>query len=135
MENKILELINIKKEYDKEEVIDDLSFDIGRNEFVTLLGPSGCGKTTTLRIIGGFEKPDSGRVLFDGKDITDLPPDKREINTVFQKYSLFPHMNVAENIAFGLKLKKKSREEIEEKVKYALKLVNLEGFEIGRAHV
>lgn len=132
MENKILELINIKKEYDKEEVIDDLSFDIGRNEFVTLLGPSGCGKTTTLRIIGGFEKPDSGRVLFDGKDITNLPPDKREINTVFQKYSLFPHMNVAENIAFGLKLKKKSREEIEEKVKYALKLVNLEGFEKRR---
>lgn len=96
---------------------------------MTLLGPSGCGKSTTLRIIGGFEKPDSGKVLFEGRDITFLPPEKRNINTVFQKYSLFPHMNVAENIAFGLKLKKKSAGYIRDKIDYALKLVNMDGYE------
>ena len=110
-------------------ILDDLSIDIGRNEFVTLLGPSGCGKTTTLRIIGGFATPDEGKVIFEGKDITNLSPDKRHINTVFQKYSLFSHMSVGENIAFGLKLKKKSKSYIQDKIRYALKLVDLEGFE------
>ncbi|MCR5627003.1 MAG: ABC transporter ATP-binding protein [Lachnospiraceae bacterium] len=102
---------------------------IRENEFVTLLGPSGCGKTTTLRIIAGFETPDVGQVFFEGRDITSLPPEKREVNTVFQKYSLFTHMSVEENIAFGLKIKKKSKEYIRDKIKYALKLVNLDGYE------
>ncbi len=110
-------------------VLDDLSLDIHENEFVTLLGPSGCGKTTTLRIIGGFETPDRGRVFFEGADITGLPPYKRELNTVFQKYALFPNLNVEENIAFGLKIKKKSKDYIRDKIRYALKLVNLDGYE------
>ena len=110
-------------------VLDDLNLTIHENEFVTLLGPSGCGKTTTLRIIGGFEKPDKGRVLSDGKDITDLAPNKRQLNTVFQRYALFPHLDVADNIAFGLKIRHKSKEYIEDKIHYALKLVNLEGLE------
>ena len=125
----ILELRNISKSFDGKKVLDDLTLSIGRNEFITLLGPSGCGKSTTLRIIGGFEKPDTGSVLFCGQDITNLAPEKRHVNTVFQKYSLFPHMNVEENIAFGLKLKKKSKSYIQDKIKYALKLVNLEGYE------
>ena len=110
-------------------VLDDLNLYIRENEFLTLLGPSGCGKTTTLRLIGGFETPDQGRIIFDGKDITSLPPNKRQLNTVFQKYALFPHMTIAENIAFGLKIKKKSDAYIQDKIKYALKLVNLDGFE------
>ena len=125
----ILDLKNISKSFDGKKVLDNLSLSIGRNEFITLLGPSGCGKSTTLRIIGGFEKPDTGSVFFNGEDITNLAPEKRHVNTVFQKYSLFPHMNVAENIAFGLKLKKKSKTYIQDKIQYALKLVNLEGFE------
>ena len=108
MKDEILKLDSVTKTFDDKKILDRLNLEIKRNEFVTLLGPSGCGKSTTLRIIGGFEKPDEGRVLFEGKDITGLSPDKRHINTVFQKYSLFSHMNVAENIAFGLKLKKKS---------------------------
>ena len=110
-------------------VLDELNLYIRENEFLTLLGPSGCGKTTTLRILGGFETPDKGRVIFDGQDITDLPPNKRQLNTVFQKYALFTHMNIAENIAFGLKIKNKSKQYIYDKIKYALKLVNLDGFE------
>lgn len=129
MEDIILELQGISKSFDGKKIIENLNLSIGRNEFITLLGPSGCGKSTTLRIIGGFEKPDTGRVIFDGVDITELAPDKRRLNTVFQKYSLFSHMNVAENIAFGLKLKKKSKSYIDDKIKYALKLVNLEGYE------
>ncbi len=129
MEDIILELQGISKSFDGKKVIENLDLAIGKNEFITLLGPSGCGKSTTLRIIGGFEKPDTGRVIFNGTDITDYAPEKRNVNTVFQKYSLFPHMNVAENIAFGLKLKKKSRKYIEDKIKYALKLVNLDGYE------
>ena len=125
----ILDLKNISKSFDGKKVLDDLSLSIGKNEFITLLGPSGCGKSTTLRIIGGFEKPDTGSVFFNGEDITNLAPEKRHVNTVFQKYSLFPHMNVEENIAFGLKLKKKSKTYIQDKIQYALKLVNLEGFE------
>lgn len=128
-ETSILELRNISKSFDGKKVLDDLTLSIGKNEFITLLGPSGCGKSTTLRIIGGFEKPDTGSVLFKGQDITDLASEKRHVNTVFQKYSLFPHMNVEENIAFGLKLKKKSKAYIQDKIKYALRLVNLEGYE------
>lgn len=110
-------------------VLDDLCLEVKENEFITLLGPSGCGKTTTLRIIGGFEKPDQGKVIFDGKDITNIPANKRNLNTVFQKYALFQHMTIGENIAFGLKIKNKSAAYIKDKIKYALKLVNLEGFE------
>mgnify|MGYP002564050902 CR=1 FL=1 len=129
MEQAILNLQHLTKSFDGKKILDDLSINIGRNEFVTLLGPSGCGKTTTLRIIGGFATPDEGKVIFEGKDITNLSPDKRHINTVFQKYSLFSHMSVGENIAFGLKLKKKSKSYIQDKIRYALKLVDLEGFE------
>lgn len=129
MENKLIDLVNISKSFDKELVIDDLSLSIKQNSFVTLLGPSGCGKTTTLRIIGGFTSPDKGQVFFEGKDITNVPPNKRQLNTVFQKYALFPNMNVAENIAFGLRVKKKSEDYIRDKIKYALKLVNLDGYE------
>ena len=113
-------------------VLDDLCLEVKENEFITLLGPSGCGKTTTLRIIGGFEKPDKGRVIFDGKDITDLPANKRNLNTVFQKYALFQHMTIEENIAFGLKINKKSDSYIRDKIKYALRLVNLDGYEKRR---
>ena len=126
--NKLIDLINITKRYDDNIVLDDLNLYIRENEFLTLLGPSGCGKTTTLRIIGGFETPDQGKVIFDGKDITNLAPNQRQLNTVFQKYALFPHMTIAENIAFGLKIKKKSKAYIDDKIKYALKLVNLDGF-------
>lgn len=120
---------NISKSFGQTNVLCDLNLSIHENEFVTLLGPSGCGKTTTLRILAGFEKPDSGRVIFDGEDITNIPPNKRQLNTVFQKYALFTHMNVADNIAFGLKIKGKSRSEIDDKIHYSLKLVGLEGFE------
>lgn len=128
-DNKLINLINITKSYGDHVVLDNLNLYIRENEFLTLLGPSGCGKTTTLRIIGGFENPDSGQVIFEGKDITNLPPNKRQLNTVFQKYALFSHMTIAENIAFGLKIKKKSKTYIQDKIKYALKLVNLEGYE------
>lgn len=126
--NKLIEIINITKKYNNQLVIDDLNLYIRENEFLTLLGPSGCGKTTTLRIIGGFEVPDSGKIVFDGKDITKLPPNERQLNTVFQKYALFTHMSIEENIAFGLKVKKKSRQYIKDKIEYALKLVDLKGF-------
>lgn len=129
MSNRLIDLIGINKSFDNTMVLDDLNLYIRENEFLTLLGPSGCGKTTTLRIIGGFETPDSGKVLFSGEDITSLPPNKRQLNTVFQKYALFPHMNIAENIAFGLKIKNKSKSYIDDKIKYALKLVNLDGYE------
>jgi len=109
--------------------IKDISFSVEEGEFVALVGPSGCGKTTTLRIIGGFERPDQGTVIFDGQEITSLPPNKRQLNTVFQKYALFTHMSIAENIAFGLKIKNKPKTYIQDKIKYALKLVNLDGFE------
>ena len=129
MNNKLIDLKNITKAYGNNVVLDDLNLYIRENEFLTLLGPSGCGKTTTLRIMGGFETPDKGQVIFDGEDITKLPPNKRQLNTVFQKYALFTHMTIAENIAFGLKIKKKSKAYIDDKIKYALKLVNLDGFE------
>lgn len=129
MDKPLINLIDISKSYDGTMVLDELNLTVKENTFVTLLGPSGCGKTTTLRIIGGFEKPDKGRVIFDGQDITTLPPNKRQLNTVFQKYALFTHMTIAENIAFGLKIKNKPKSYIDDKIKYALKLVNLNGFE------
>ena len=129
MKKELVRLNNITKSYDGQVILDDLSLFIRENEFLTLLGPSGCGKTTTLRILGGFEHPDKGSVIFEGQDITKLPPNKRNLNTVFQKYALFPHMNIAENIAFGLKIKNKPKAYINDKIKYALKLVNLDGYE------
>ena len=129
MAQPLIDLVNISKSFDNTMVLDDLNLSVKENSFVTLLGPSGCGKTTTLRIIGGFETADTGKVIFDGVDISKLPPNKRQLNTVFQKYALFTHMNIAENIAFGLKIKGKSKAYIDDKIKYALKLVNLDGYE------
>ena len=129
----LIDLKNISKEYDGVKVLKDINLYIRKKEFVTLLGPSGCGKTTTLRIIGGFETPTSGEVLFEGKEISHIPPYKRRVNTVFQKYALFPHLNVHDNIAFGLKLKKMSKKEIDAKVDAMLDLVNLQGY--GKRHV
>ncbi len=126
---KIIELKNITKSFDGEVVLDNISLDIYDNEFITLLGPSGCGKTTTLRLIGGFETPDEGDVIFMGERINDVPPYKRNVNTVFQRYALFPHLNVFENVAFPLREKKYPRNEIEPKVKEMLALVALTGFE------
>lgn len=128
MEN-IVELKNISKSYEDNVVLDNFNLEIKKNEFLTLLGPSGCGKTTTLKIIGGFEFADEGKVIFEGKDISDIPPYERSVNTVFQKYALFPHMDVYENIAFGLKIKNVNKDEIDERVKEMLKLVALKGFE------
>lgn len=126
----LLELKNIKKSFTPgEDVLDDICLTVARGEFVTLLGSSGCGKTTTLRIIAGLEQTDSGSVWINGQDVTKLPPDKRDVNTVFQNYALFPHMNVAENIGYGLKLRKVPRGEIKKKVAQMLELVQLEGYE------
>ncbi|MDD7770686.1 ABC transporter ATP-binding protein [Suipraeoptans intestinalis] len=129
MSHKLIDLTHISKSYGSNLVLDDLNLYIRENEFLTLLGPSGCGNTTLLRILGGFESPDTGSVVFDGQDITDLAPNKRQLNTVFQKYALFPNMTIADNIAFGLKIKGKTKAYIQDKIRYALKLVNLEGFE------
>ena len=126
---KLIELKGISKSYDGEKVIDSMNLYIRDGEFITFLGPSGCGKTTTLRIIGGFETADEGQLYFDGVEISDVPAYKRHINTVFQKYALFPHLNVYENIAFPLRLKKKSEEEIKTRVTEMLKMVALSGFE------
>ncbi|NLY87180.1 MAG: ABC transporter ATP-binding protein [Clostridiales bacterium] len=127
--SELIRLESIVKSYEGNVVLNGIDLSVSENEFVTLLGPSGCGKTTTLRLLGGFEKPDEGRILFDGKVITDMPANQRPINTVFQNYALFPHMNVGENIAFGLRVKNKPEQYIKDKIKYALKLVNLKGFE------
>lgn len=129
----LIDLKNISKEFDGVTVLDNINLYIRKKEFVTLLGPSGCGKTTTLRIIGGFETPTTGEVLFEGRDIAQLPPYKRRVNTVFQKYALFPHLNVFDNIAFGLKLKKVPKGEISRRVEAMLELVNLRGY--GKRHV
>ena len=126
---KIIELKNLTKAFDGETVLNNISLDIYDNEFLTLLGPSGCGKTTLLRIISGFVQPDEGEIVFMGEEITDVPPHKRNVNTVFQKYALFPHLNVYENIAFPLREKKVPKDEIDKKVKEMLKLVMLSGFE------
>ena len=132
MEKKLIELKNISKAFDGETVLDDISLYICDNEFITLLGPSGCGKTTTLRIIGGFESPDQGDVVFEGKRINEVPPHKRHVNTVFQKYALFPHLNVYENIAFPLREQKVPKAEIDERVHEMLNMVMLKGFEHRR---
>lgn len=129
MPNKLIDIKNISKSFGDNLVLDELNLYIRENEFLTLLGPSGCGKTTLLRILGGFETPDSGEIIFGGKNINTLPPNKRQLNTVFQKYALFTHMSIAENIAFGLKIKGKSTSYINDKIHYALRLVNLDGFE------
>ena len=125
---KLIELDNLTKEYNGQVVLKGIHLEINEKEFVTLLGPSGCGKTTTLRIMGGFEEANGGTVLFDGQDISGLPPYKRELNTVFQKYALFPHMDVFDNIAFGLKIKKMDKETIKHKVNRMLDLVGVAGF-------
>ena len=126
----IIELKHICREFeDGFKAVSDFNLEVKRGEFVTFLGPSGCGKTTTLRMIAGFDMPTSGDILLNGRDISKLPPNERPINTVFQRYALFPHMNIFENIAFGLKLKKLPKEEIRKKVKKVLELVDLEGFE------
>lgn len=129
MKENIIELKNICKSYDGDAILKGINLSIRKNEFLTLLGPSGCGKTTTLKIIAGFESADSGDVLLNGKDISDIPPYKRTVNTVFQKYALFPHMNVFENVAFGLNIKKMPKDKIKAKVSEMLKLVALEGYE------
>jgi len=129
MSSKIIHGVNVVKEFDGNRVVDGIDFWVKPEEFLTILGPSGCGKTTTLRMIGGFETPTSGQILFDGKDITQIPPYQRQINTVFQRYALFPHMNIYENIAFGLRIKKLPEAQIKERVEKMLKLVNLNGFE------
>lgn len=126
---KLIQFRNIVKEFDGQIVLKGVNLDIYENEFVTLLGPSGCGKTTLLRILGGFLEATEGKVIFDGEDISLVPPHKRELNTVFQKYALFPHMTVYQNIAFGLKIKKVSKDVIEQKVMRMLKLIGLEGYE------
>ncbi len=126
--DKIIELKHISKAFDGETVLDDISLDIHDNEFITLLGPSGCGKTTTLRMIGGFEQPDEGDIVFMGKRINEVPPYKRNVNTVFQKYALFPHLNVFENVAFPLREKKVPKEEIKARVEEMLSLVMLSNF-------
>ncbi|MBE6799672.1 MAG: ABC transporter ATP-binding protein [Ruminococcaceae bacterium] len=129
MSNNIIDLKNISVAFDGETIIDNMNLYIRDKEFITFLGPSGCGKTTTLRIIAGFQEPDSGDVIFDGKVINGVPPHKRQLNTIFQRYALFPHLNVYENIAFGLRLKKTPEKEIKEAVTEMLALVNLKGFE------
>lgn len=129
MENCIINLKDIVVEYDGERVLNGLNLEIHDKEFVTFLGPSGCGKTTTLRIIGGFVEPKEGDIFFDGVRINDLPPHKRQLNTVFQRYALFPHLNVYENVEFGLKLRKMPESERKQRVREMLELVNLKGFE------
>ena len=124
----MIRLEKISVSFDGDVILKDLSLNIKEGEFVTLLGPSGCGKTTTLRIIAGFLKPDSGNLFFKGKNINNVPAHKREVNTIFQKYALFPHLNVYENVAFGLRIQKKPEEEIREKVKEMLRMVNLEAY-------
>lgn len=129
MNGPIIRLNNLTKQFDGVTVVDHINLSIKENEFVTLLGPSGCGKTTTLRMIGGFEEPDEGDIFFEDKKINSIPPYERNINTIFQKYALFTHLNVYENIAFGLRIKKLSKSAIDERIKKMLKLVNLEGYE------
>ena len=132
--NVLIRLKGISKSFEGETVLDHINLEIHNKEFITLLGPSGCGKTTTLRIIGGFETPDEGDVFFDDKRINDIPPYQRQVNTVFQRYALFPHLNVFDNIAFGLRIQKCSDSQIKEKVKEMLALVNLRGFERRRVN-
>ena len=129
MSGELLELKNIKKNFGETDVLKGITLSIQKGEFLTFLGASGCGKTTTLRIIAGLEAPEEGQVLLEGKDVTDLPPNRRDINTVFQNYALFPHMNVEANIGYGLRIKKRPKAEIRDRVKNMLELVQLEGYE------
>ena len=133
--NTIISLRDIFVRFDGEVILNHINLDFKDKEFITILGPSGCGKTTTLRIIGGFVEPESGDVLFDGKRINGTPPNKRNVNTVFQKYSLFPHLNVFDNVAFGLKLKKVPKNEIKERVSKMLAVVDLKGYELSLIHI
>ena len=128
MGESILKLQQIRKSFDHTEVLKGVDLEVAQGEFITLLGASGCGKTTTLRIIAGLELPDSGSVILEGRDITDWEPNKRDVNTVFQNYALFPHMNVADNVGYGLKIRKVPKAEIAERVKQALRLVQLEEY-------
>jgi len=129
MAKKLIEVKNVVKTFDNQVVLKGISLDINENEFVTLLGPSGCGKTTLLRIIAGFIEPTEGHVIMDGEDIARIPAYKRDVNTVFQHYALFPHLDVYDNIAFGLKIKKQPKDIIDQKVRRMISLVGLEGFE------
>lgn len=129
MSETLIKLVDLTKAYGSNEALKSINLEIRKNEFLTMLGPSGCGKTTTLRLIGGFEFPTSGSIIFDDVEINNVPPHKRRVNTVFQKYALFPHMNIYENIAFGLKIKKFDRSTIDKKVSQMLEMVNLQGFE------
>ncbi|KMQ95487.1 spermidine putrescine abc transporter atp-binding protein [Lasius niger] len=129
MADNILELRNVSKEYDGKVILKGISLNIHEGEFLTILGPSGCGKTTLLRLVAGFEKPNNGQILFNGKDLIKIPIHKRQVNTIFQSYALFPHLNVFDNIAYGLKLKKMNKDKIKKEVTKALNLVKLEGFE------
>ena len=124
----IIRLVDLTKQFENHVVLDAINLTVRKNEFLTLLGPSGCGKTTTLRLIAGFEMASAGKILFDGEDISRMPPYRRRVNTVFQRHALFPHMNVEENIAFGLQVKKTPAKEIRARVEKMLALVNLEGF-------
>lgn len=128
-DNVIIRLQNISKKFEEDVILDSINLEIKDKEFMTFLGPSGCGKTTTLRIIAGFLEADSGQVIFEGKDINNLPPHKRQVNTIFQRYALFPHLNVYDNIAFGLRIKKMKEKDIAKKVGEMLELVNLKGFQ------
>lgn len=128
MGESILQLRQIRKSFDNTEVLKGIDLEAGQGEFITLLGASGCGKTTTLRIIAGLELPDAGQVILEGQDITNREPNKRDVNTVFQNYALFPHMNVSDNVGYGLKIRKVPKAEIERKVEQALRLVQLEEY-------
>ena len=129
-EETIIRFENITKQYDNDPpVLTDVSFQLERGKFYTLLGPSGCGKTTIIRLIAGFVQPTSGAIYFDGQEISNIPPDKRRVNTIFQDYALFPHLNVFENVAFGLRVKRMKPDIIKAKVREALRFVNLEGLE------
>ena len=132
MSKELIRLQDLVMEFDGERILDGINLYFNDHEFLTLLGPSGCGKTTTLRIIGGFLNPTSGTVLFDGKPVNDVPPYERQVNTVFQRYALFPHLNVFDNIAFGLKVAKLPKEEIHERVHEMLEVVGLKGYEKRR---
>ena len=132
MSKELIRLQNLVMEFDGERILDGINLYFNDHEFLTLLGPSGCGKTTTLRIIGGFLNPTSGTVLFDGKPVNDVPPYQRQVNTEFQRYALFPHLNVFDNIAFGLKVAKLPKEEIHERVHEMLEVVGLKGYEKRR---
>ena len=127
--NPIIQIEHLSKSFGDKQVLSDINLYVRKGEFFTLLGPSGCGKTTLLRMIGGFTAPDEGRILLEGNDISDVPPYRRPLNTVFQRYALFPHLDVYDNVAFGLKLQKVPEEEIEKRVKKVLKLVSMSDYE------